>query len=58
MLSNNGLCLHAAVNTCYYFLILAVNSDWYNFTEFQVLTEATNILDTHNRKSGLLWFVL
>ena len=58
MLSNNGLCLHAAVNTYYYFLILAVNSDWYNFTEFHSLTEATDILDTLNGKSGLLWFVL
>ena len=23
------------------FLVLAVNSDWYNFTEFHLLTEAT-----------------
>ena len=44
--------------SCEYMLILAVNSDWYNFTEFHSLTEATNILDTRNRKSGQLWFVL
>ena len=54
VLSNNGLCLQAAVQYVLLFLALAVNSDWFQISELHAVTPAARSYE-HTFKDVILY---